>query len=205
MLNEFKRRLFEEFGVQQPPLRAPLGIRAVRPPGAAGHRGAQGPAACAEGRTTIISHEFMGMPTVLAAMLEPYCNFRTVFYAHEVATIRRIVEEQPGHDTMFYNVMQPGPQGQAVRGRRLRRPELLLQARAGRGRQALRPHLRGRRLRGGRDAFPRPGLRAAGHQHRLQRHPRLRDQLDEKRPPGRSCSDTARICWDSSRTTSSRT
>ena len=60
----------------------------------------------AEGRTTIISHEFMGMPTVLAAKLEPYCNFRTVFYAHEVATVRRIVEEHPGHDTMFYNVMR---------------------------------------------------------------------------------------------------
>ena len=48
----------------------------------------------------------MGMPTALAAILEPYCNFRTVFYAHEVATVRRIVEEHPGHDTMFYNVMQ---------------------------------------------------------------------------------------------------
>ena len=43
---------------------------------------------------------------MLAARLEPYCNFRTVFYAHEVATIRRIVEEHPGHDTMFYNVME---------------------------------------------------------------------------------------------------
>ncbi len=82
-----------------------MGIRAVRPAGA--------PAIAvlkalrmAEGRTTIISHEFMGMPTALAAILEPYCNFRTVFYAHEVATIRRIVEEHPGHDTMFYNVMQ---------------------------------------------------------------------------------------------------
>jgi hypothetical protein len=46
------------------------------------------------------------MPTALAAILEPYCNFRTVFYAHEVATVRRIVEEHAGHDTMFYNVMQ---------------------------------------------------------------------------------------------------
>jgi hypothetical protein len=48
----------------------------------------------------------MGMPTVLAAILEPGCNFRTIFYAHEVATMRRIVEEHPGHDTMFYNVMR---------------------------------------------------------------------------------------------------
>ena len=56
--------------------------------------------------TVVISHEFMGMPTVLAAILEPSCDFKTVFYAHEVATMRRIVEEHPGHDTMFYNVIK---------------------------------------------------------------------------------------------------
>ncbi|MCX5683503.1 MAG: hypothetical protein NT049_07455, partial [Planctomycetota bacterium] len=28
------------------------------------------------------------------------------FYAHEVATMRRIVEGHPGHDTMFYNVLE---------------------------------------------------------------------------------------------------
>jgi len=105
MLNEFKRRLFEEFGVrsdlyehlweyEQYVRLAPPAIAVLKALGAA------------EGRTTIISHEFMGMPTVLAARLEPYCNFRTVFYAHEVATMRRIVEERTGHDTMFYNVIR---------------------------------------------------------------------------------------------------
>jgi glycosyltransferase involved in cell wall biosynthesis len=105
MLNEFKRQLFEEFGVrsdlhehlweyeQYIRLASPA-IAVLKALGAA------------EGRTTIISHEFMGMPTVLAAKLEPYCNFRTVFYAHEVATMRRIVEERTGHDTMFYNVIR---------------------------------------------------------------------------------------------------
>ncbi|MBN1361158.1 MAG: hypothetical protein JW993_11215 [Sedimentisphaerales bacterium] len=104
-LNEFKRRLFEEFGIQSHlyehlweyeqyvRLAAPA-IAVLKALGAA------------EGRTTVIAHEFMGMPTALAAILEPYCRFRTVFYAHEVATVRRIVEEHPGHDTMFYNVMQ---------------------------------------------------------------------------------------------------
>lgn len=105
MLNEFKRRLFEEFGVrsdlyehlweyEQYVRLAPPAMAVLKALGAA------------EGRTTIISHEFMGMPTVLAAKLEPYCNFRTVFYAHEVATMRRIVEERTGHDTMFYNVIR---------------------------------------------------------------------------------------------------
>src|SRR5437868_681809 len=55
----------------------------------------------------ILSHEYMGIPTALAAMLEgEKGNFRSIFYAHEVATVRRIVEGHPGHDTMFYNVMR---------------------------------------------------------------------------------------------------
>jgi hypothetical protein len=55
----------------------------------------------------ILSHEYMGMPTALAAIMEgERSNFRTVFYAHEVATMRRIVEGHPGHDTMFYNVLR---------------------------------------------------------------------------------------------------
>ncbi|HSV13731.1 MAG TPA: hypothetical protein VLI90_05690, partial [Tepidisphaeraceae bacterium] len=56
----------------------------------------------------ILSHEYMGMPTALAAILEDGSkgNFRTIFYAHEVATMRRIVEGHGGHDTMFYNVMR---------------------------------------------------------------------------------------------------
>lgn len=55
----------------------------------------------------ILSHEYMGMPTVLAAILEgDRANFRTIFYAHEVAPMRRIVEHAPGQDTMFYNVMR---------------------------------------------------------------------------------------------------
>jgi hypothetical protein len=55
----------------------------------------------------ILSHEYMGMPTCLAAIMEgEKSNFRTVFHAHECATMRRIVEGHPGHDTMFYNVMR---------------------------------------------------------------------------------------------------
>jgi hypothetical protein len=54
----------------------------------------------------ILSHEYMGIPTCLAAIMSDNANFRTIFYAHEVATMRRIVEAHPGHDTMFYNVMR---------------------------------------------------------------------------------------------------
>lgn len=63
-------------------------------------------AADSKSNTIIVSHEFMGMPTALAANVDADHDFKTVFYAHEVATIRRIVEDNIGHDTMFYNVMK---------------------------------------------------------------------------------------------------
>jgi len=105
VVNEFKKRLFEEFGIrshlyenlweyEQYVRVAPAAIAALKAIGAA------------KEPTAIISHEFMGMPTALAAILEPMCDFTTVFYAHEVATVRHIVEEHPGHDTMFYNVIK---------------------------------------------------------------------------------------------------
>lgn len=70
----------------------------------------------------IISHEFMGMPFVLKTQIERNTgnngatNMRTVFYAHEVATVRPIVEGHPGHDVRFYNVLdQAKTQGKLVR------------------------------------------------------------------------------------------
>jgi hypothetical protein len=103
-LNEFKGALFREFGIrsnmyehlwefeQYMRLAVPA-IAALKAIGAAEP----------EKPTILVSHEFMGMPTALAGILDPY-NFKTVFYAHEVAPIRRIVEGHSGHDTMFYNV-----------------------------------------------------------------------------------------------------
>jgi hypothetical protein len=62
---------------------------------------------CTNGDTPIIlAHEYMGMPTALCARSRFPGQFRSIFYAHEVATMRRIVEEHPGHDTMFYNVLE---------------------------------------------------------------------------------------------------
>ena len=61
----------------------------------------------------ILAHEYMGMPTALRAVLDGAESTRTVFYAHEVASVRPIVEKLPGHDTMFYNVLAKA--GQAGR------------------------------------------------------------------------------------------
>ena len=105
VVNEFKKRLFERFGIrshlyehlweyEQYVRLAPAAIASLKAIGAA------------KNSTIVIAHEFMGMPTALAAILEPMCDFKTIFYAHEVATIRRIVENHPGHDTMFYNTMK---------------------------------------------------------------------------------------------------
>ena len=54
----------------------------------------------------LVAHEFMGMGTALKAQLEGDRRFVTVFYAHEVATARRLVEESPGRDVMFYNTLR---------------------------------------------------------------------------------------------------
>jgi len=105
IINDFKRNLFERFGIrsnlyedlweyEQYVRLAWPALAALKAIGAA------------KNSTVIVSHEFMGMPTALAAIIEPDCDFKTVFYAHEVATMRRIVESHPGHDTMFYNAMK---------------------------------------------------------------------------------------------------
>ena len=110
-LNVFKRQLFEEFGIRsdlyenlwefEQYIRLALpAIAAVKALGACDH----------DSQAVIVSHEFMGMPTALAAMLDRSYHFKTIFYAHEVATMRRIVEKHPGHDTMFYNVMKQAHQ-----------------------------------------------------------------------------------------------
>lgn len=53
----------------------------------------------------VLAHEFMGMPTALAAKMDPSGVFKTIFYAHEVSTMRRLVEHHPGHDLAFYNAL----------------------------------------------------------------------------------------------------
>jgi hypothetical protein len=56
----------------------------------------------------IFAHEYLGMPTALKAVLGGRTDVRTIFYAHEVASARRVTENLPGHDLMFYNVLAAG-------------------------------------------------------------------------------------------------
>ncbi len=107
-LGEFKYTLWEKFGIDSGKYDAAWDydqwVRLARPAVAALH--ALGAASNVE-PCVILAHEYMGIPTALAAIAEgDRSNFRTIFYAHEVATMRRIVESHQGHDTMFYNVLR---------------------------------------------------------------------------------------------------
>ena len=56
----------------------------------------------------LIAHEWLGLPVVFSAKLRDDSAYRTIFYAHEVATARLLVEENEGHDTRFYNALRLG-------------------------------------------------------------------------------------------------
>jgi len=106
-VNDFKRILFEKYGIESNRYEhiweyeqyirlAPVVLSILKAIDAANDD------------TTIVAHEFMGMPAALAGLADPYYDFKTVFYAHEVAPVRRIVEEIPGCDAQFYNAMFTG-------------------------------------------------------------------------------------------------
>ena len=108
-LNLFKGELFKKFSVASEAFESiweyeeyvRLAVPAVEALGALG---------CFEDgqAVTVLAHEYMGMPTALKLVLDGKPNTRTVFYAHEVASVRPIVEKTAGHDTMFYNVLRAG-------------------------------------------------------------------------------------------------
>lgn len=58
------------------------------------------------GRAALLAHEWLGLPMVFAALHRQPGAYKAVFYAHEVATMRPIVEGDRGHDTRFYNVLR---------------------------------------------------------------------------------------------------
>ena len=103
-LGESKQILYERFGIRSDLYRTWEYEQYVRlaAPGLAALEAIE---AAKEQPAVILAHEFMGMPLALAAVAEGSGAYRTAFYAHEVATMRRIVEGHPGHDTMFYNVL----------------------------------------------------------------------------------------------------
>ena len=78
---------------------------AVAPPILAALNAIDAGAGLAQDQKIIIAHEWMGLPLVFAAQLYEPGQWRTVYYAHEVPTARRLIEGRSGHDTAFYNVL----------------------------------------------------------------------------------------------------
>jgi len=105
-VDAFKARLWQSFGIDSTRYEEAwdydLYVRLAWPALAVLH--ALGVADTGD-QCVVLAHEYMGMPTALAAKLDPGHAFKSVFYAHEVSTIRRIVEEHPGHDVSFYNIL----------------------------------------------------------------------------------------------------
>ena len=103
--NAFKFRLYEEFGLQSERYESVWDFTQYLRLAEPAYDALVGLLDQEEGPHFVISHEYMGMPLALKAIIAGDRRFRTIFHAHEVATMRPLVEESPGHDAMFYNVL----------------------------------------------------------------------------------------------------
>ncbi|KPK74451.1 MAG: hypothetical protein AMJ79_14110 [Phycisphaerae bacterium SM23_30] len=105
-VNALKAWMYEEFGIESDRYEHDADYQQYvkLAPAALATLHAVGASDC-EHPSILIGHEYMGLPTILAAVLDPLGRFKTIYYAHEVPTARRLVEDHPGHDTMFYNIM----------------------------------------------------------------------------------------------------
>ena len=104
-VNRFKDALYRRFGIQSDRYEDhPEYSQHVQIADAA-YQALEAIAGSAGPQRFLIAHEFMGMPLCYSAMLRDRGKYATVFYGHEVATVRPIVEFHPGHDTMFYSVL----------------------------------------------------------------------------------------------------
>ena len=196
-IGAFKFQLWEKFGVESSKYEHVWDyeqwVRLAEPALAALH--ALGAASAVE-PCVILSHEYMGIPTCLAAVLEG----DRVALPHHLPRPRvrhhaphRRAQPRPRHDVLQRDAGRDGPG--ALRRGRLRRPVRLLQALADQGQPLPRPDLRGRRLHAEGDPLPRPGVRQRGRAGRVQRRPPLADHASNRRwPAATSCGNTARTC-----------
>ena len=102
-LNEFKRDLFLHFGLESHRYEQHWEYEQymrLAGPGFAAVRSLVGDAPF-----LLLAHEFMGLGTAFKALMSD-AACKTLFYAHEVATVRPLVEERPGRDIAFYNALR---------------------------------------------------------------------------------------------------
>ena len=107
-INSFRFHVWEHYGINS----ARYGHAdemnlyfAIAQPLFAGLKAIGADAGLSQDERFIVAHEWLGMPVVFAAQLNEPGQWRTIFYAHEMATARLLVEEHSGHDTRFYNAL----------------------------------------------------------------------------------------------------
>lgn len=112
-VNDFKYSVWQHYGIDSGRYDYDLEYKDFMrsaPASFAALRSLAGPGEGAPGQPDdgrfILAHEWMGLPLVFAAQLSDPWNWRTVYYAHEMPTARRLVEFDGGHDTRFYNALQ---------------------------------------------------------------------------------------------------
>jgi hypothetical protein len=105
LVNVYKGSLYEQFGVQSDRYEHLPEYESYVSAAEPSYEALQVITGEVLGPKVMIAHEFMGLPLCYSAAIHDRSAYRIIFYGHEVATIRQIVESHPGHDTMFYNVM----------------------------------------------------------------------------------------------------
>lgn len=103
-VNAFKAALYSRFGIQSDRYESDPEYSSYVNAAEAQYWALQ--AISRERPGVIIAHEFMGLPLCYSAMIHARARYRTLFYGHETATVRPIIESHPGHDTMFYSVLE---------------------------------------------------------------------------------------------------
>lgn len=104
-VNAFKARLFTRFDLHSMPHEGIWDFEQYTRIAEPGYYAIQALMHSPEDQVVVISHEYMGVPLALATVMEGDKRFATMYHAHETPVIRKIVEEHPGHDTGFYNVL----------------------------------------------------------------------------------------------------
>lgn len=112
--NLFKFQCWEQFGLDS--LRHSTNTEynfymALAPPLLAALESVTAASEAHRGDRYLLAHDWLALPLALAVQMrrhgdrQPAGQWRTVYYAHETATARRLVEEKSGHDTSFYNAL----------------------------------------------------------------------------------------------------
>ena len=103
-VNQLKRELWQGFGLESDRFENDWGYEEWVRLAAPALEAIEALAGAGAGETVLISHEFMGLPTLLAARLRRP-DLKTVYWAHEVPAVRELLEQEAGHRLVFDRAM----------------------------------------------------------------------------------------------------